>query len=148
MGVLHIVKKSESNRWEWNCRGAPLCSRIATCFEKLLTSNRFHSLYGLPTTSYHFLPPPTTASPPPPFTSTISLPHLPPPSTFLIYLSHLHPSSSTIYLHHPPPSTSPIYLPQLLPTSPSTSPICFLHPHSPSTSTSCITHPPPLKLFA
>ena len=132
MRVVHIVKKSESNRWEWSCRGAPLCSRIATFFEKLLNSHRFQSLYGLPTTSYHLSPHlhhlPRLLPPSP---CLIYLPHLPPPcnSTFLIHLSHLPPpSTSTIYLHHPPPSTSPIYLHQLLSTTHMHLPRLLLHP--------------------
>ena len=38
-------QKSESNQWEWSCRGAPLYSRITTFFETSPTSHRFHSLY-------------------------------------------------------------------------------------------------------
>ena len=147
MRVVHIVKKSESNRWEWSCRGAPLCSRIATFFEKLLTSNRFHSLSGLPTTStssYH-LPPHLHHLPHllPPSPCPIYLPHLPPPRTsFITYLSHPPlPSTSSNHLHHLPPQSSSIYFPHLPPQATSD------NPHAPPPSTSSIhLHrlPPPV----
>ena len=52
---VQFFKKSINFVAEGRCMGVPLCSRIATFFDKLHTFHRFDTLYSLFTTSYHLL---------------------------------------------------------------------------------------------
>ena len=126
MGLVQLFKIVSIPLQRGAVRLRRSAAKLRFVFEHLFFSNRFGSLYGPATTSYHIAPPPhpTTSLLPlhlfPPSPCLIYFPicflHASPPSTSSSYLPHISlPFTSRIHLHHLPPPSSTMYFPHLPP---------------------------------